>query len=84
MGEIRKMVEYFDCLRCHAVTPIVERPPKCPKCGSGTGVVSKSSDGAVRTIDGGLGRARRAALLNQNISPVDLPSGSGEKGPRPF
>ena len=63
------MTDYFDCLRCHVVTPIVERPPKCPKCGSGTGVVSKSPEGAVRTIDGGRGRPRRDAQPEQDKNP---------------
>jgi hypothetical protein len=75
-GEVCKMneTEYFDCLRCHAVTPIAVRPPKCAKCGSGTGVVSKSAEGArpVRTIDGGLGRAQRPAGSEQSSWPYGL------------
>ena len=40
--------EYFDCLRCSAVTRITACPPKCAVCGSGTGVIAKSPEGAVR------------------------------------
>ena len=58
---------YFDCLRCHVVTQIVLRPPKCGKCGSGTGVVSKSAEGAIRTNDGGRGRAYRVPGAEQAL-----------------
>ena len=33
------MVEYFECLGCHAVTEFYVTPPKCRKCGGGWGIV---------------------------------------------
>lgn len=33
------MPEFFDCMRCGQTSPIVSKPPKCPKCGSGAGVI---------------------------------------------
>ena len=45
------LTEYFDCLRCAAVTKVTSCPPKCAVCGSGTGVLAKSPHGAVRERD---------------------------------
>ena len=45
------LTEYFDCLRCAAVTKVTTCPPKCAVCGSGTGVLAKSPGGAVRERD---------------------------------
>jgi len=33
------MPSYFQCLHCGVVTPVEEAPPKCSKCGHGTGVL---------------------------------------------
>jgi transcription elongation factor Elf1 len=33
------MPEYFDCMRCGHMSVVSTKPPKCPKCGSGAGVV---------------------------------------------
>lgn len=33
------MPEYFDCMRCGHMSLVSAQPPKCPKCGSGAGVV---------------------------------------------
>jgi hypothetical protein len=37
------MPEYFECVQCKAVTPVLMRPPRCSVCGSGTGVVYTST-----------------------------------------
>lgn len=34
------MAEYFECLRCGTEHHVVSRPPKCPECGSGNGLLS--------------------------------------------
>ena len=34
------MTDYFECMQCKAVTPVLLRPPKCGQCGSGTGIIS--------------------------------------------
>jgi hypothetical protein len=41
------MADYFECVQCKAVTPVVLSPPKCGKCGSGTGVVVSRDRGQV-------------------------------------
>jgi hypothetical protein len=33
------MPEYFDCMRCGHMSTVSSQPPKCPKCGSGAGVI---------------------------------------------
>ena len=33
------MPQYFDCMRCRAVTTLRDLPARCEKCGGGTGVV---------------------------------------------
>jgi len=33
------MPDYFDCMRCGHVSTVTTQPPKCPKCGSGAGVI---------------------------------------------
>jgi transcription elongation factor Elf1 len=33
------MPEYFDCMRCGHMSVVSTKPPRCPKCGSGAGVV---------------------------------------------
>jgi hypothetical protein len=33
------MPEYFDCMRCGHMSTVSSTPPKCPKCGSGAGVI---------------------------------------------
>jgi transcription elongation factor Elf1 len=33
------MPDYFDCMRCGHMSLVSTKPPKCPKCGSGAGVV---------------------------------------------
>lgn len=33
------MPEYFDCMRCGHMSAVSSKPPKCPKCGSGAGVI---------------------------------------------
>ena len=38
------MPEYFDCMRCGHMSIVSAKPPKCPKCGSGAGVVITSQD----------------------------------------
>src|SRR5262249_26983843 len=40
---------YFDCLRCGAVTEVFTTVPLCGKCGSSTGVVAKRPQGAMVT-----------------------------------
>jgi hypothetical protein len=38
------MPEYFDCMRCGHMSVIAAKPPKCPKCGSGAGVIVTRSE----------------------------------------
>ena len=62
------LIEYCDCLRCAAVTKVTTCPPKCAVCGSGTGVLAKSPDGAVReretkTLPPSAGRSDARNLL---------------------
>jgi len=33
------MPEYFECMRCGHTSSVTAKPPKCPKCGSGAGVI---------------------------------------------
>ena len=33
------MPDYFDCMRCGHVSLLTTKPPKCPQCGSGAGVI---------------------------------------------
>jgi len=33
------MPEYFDCMRCGHMSLVSTKPPKCPECSSGAGVV---------------------------------------------
>jgi hypothetical protein len=33
------MSSYFECLHCGAVTAVEATPPKCSRCGHGTGVI---------------------------------------------
>ena len=32
-------MSYFECVHCGSVAPIDAMPPKCPRCGHGTGVI---------------------------------------------
>jgi hypothetical protein len=38
------MPDYFDCMRCGHVSLVSAEPPKCPKCGSGAGVIMTRQD----------------------------------------
>jgi hypothetical protein len=46
------VVEYFECLGCHAVTEVNAVPPKCMKCGGGWGIVRSNIRVAVERIIG--------------------------------
>ena len=39
LSDRTRMPEYFDCMRCGHMSLVSTKPPKCPKCGSGAGVV---------------------------------------------
>ncbi len=46
------MPEYFDCMRCGHMSLVSSKPPKCPKCNSGGGViVTRASDPRQETRD---------------------------------
>lgn len=34
------MPEHFECMSCNHVSEVTTKLPKCPQCGSGTGIVS--------------------------------------------
>ena len=38
------VAQYYECMRCRAVTVLVALPAKCEKCGGGTGVVFQKDD----------------------------------------
>lgn len=47
------MPEYFDCMRCGHMSLVSSKPPKCPKCGSGAGVVvTRATDPSRDTVPG--------------------------------
>jgi hypothetical protein len=39
MPDREDVADHFECLRCMAVTPVVETPAKCGQCGGGAGVI---------------------------------------------
>jgi hypothetical protein len=39
------VAQYYECMRCRAVTVLVALPARCEKCGGGTGVVFQKEDG---------------------------------------
>jgi len=60
------VVEYFECLGCHAVTEVYVTPPKCMKCGGGWGIVRSNIRVAVEknigdAVPNGIKDARAAA-----------------------
>ena len=57
--------QYFECLSCGRESEILAPPPKCPSCGSGSGVTSPESR-AQRELaqrEASLETFRRAALM---------------------
>jgi hypothetical protein len=78
------LAEYFDCLRCSAVTRVTTCPPRCTVCGSGTGVLAKTPEGAVRQRGVKTMPPERADsrnLLEALKQQSRLPSRSGEQPP---
>jgi hypothetical protein len=51
------MSEYFECMRCGHTSLVSAKPPKCPKCGSGAGVIETKQDPPAK--DAGPGAPRK-------------------------
>ncbi len=60
------MARYFECLHCGAVTPVEETPPKCRRCGHGTGVIHAQKP---ETIDRKSGQDRRTSERDRRGGP---------------
>ncbi len=43
------MPDQFECLHCGVMTPVEATPPKCGKCGYGTGVVHVQKPASLET-----------------------------------
>jgi hypothetical protein len=53
------MPEYFDCMRCGHMSLVSTQPPKCPKCGSGSGVIVTRPESAPGPAEDGTSAAPR-------------------------
>src|SRR5262249_15774801 len=65
------MANYFDCLRCGAVTEVFTTVPLCGKCGSSTGVIAKGPQGAMVTKT--LRNASGTDISSDPQRPADAP-----------
>jgi hypothetical protein len=54
------MAEYFDCMRCGHMSLVSSKPPKCPQCGSGSGVVvTRATDPRKETHESAAGAPQK-------------------------